>query len=459
MKQQIADFLLHHSKRSHKLRTEQYIVVAFLAVILLGAALLTLPIASRSGTSCGFLTALFTATSSACVTGLVLVDTYVQWTAFGQIVILALIQIGGLGFMSVISVFFFLLHRKIGFQQRLIMAQGFSLNNVDGVVHLVQTVLRWTIILEGSGALILTLRFWPEYGLWQALKWGVFHSVSAFCNAGFDIFGKLRPGSSLELFVHDPVVNLVIMTLIVLGGLGFYVWMDLLKRRQRRRLSVYTKLVLTFTAILIVGGGVSFAVLEWDNPETIGSFTTGEKILASLFQSVTCRTAGFASIPQGGLSEPSKAVSVLLMLIGGSSGSTAGGIKTVTMGVLILSVLNAARGRSRLTVFGRSISNEQIRQAMTVMILMVSLAFGGAIVISAAGGFDFADSLFETASALGTVGLTAGITPSLGVGSQILIIIFMFFGRVGILTFSIGFLIANQAEERFHYAETKVLIG
>ena len=459
MKQRIVDFLLHHSKRSHKLRTEQYIVVAFLAVILLGAALLTLPIASRSGTSCGFLTALFTATSSACVTGLVLVDTYVQWTAFGQIVILALIQVGGLGFMSVISVFFFLLHRKIGFQQRLIMAQGFSLNNVDGVVHLVQTVLRWTIILEGSGALILTLRFWPEYGLWQALKWGVFHSVSAFCNAGFDIFGKLRPGSSLELFVHDPVVNLVIMTLIVLGGLGFYVWMDLLKRRQRRRLSVYTKLVLTFTAILIVGGGVSFAVLEWDNPETIGSFTTGEKILASLFQSVTCRTAGFASIPQGGLSEPSKAVSVLLMLIGGSSGSTAGGIKTVTMGVLILSVLNAARGRSRLTVFGRSISNEQIRQAMTVMILMVSLAFGGAIVISAAGGFDFADSLFETASALGTVGLTAGITPSLGVGSQILIIIFMFFGRVGILTFSIGFLIANQAEERFHYAETKVLIG
>ena len=459
MKQRIVDFLLHHSKRNHKLRTEQYIVVAFLAVILLGAALLTLPIASRSGTSCGFLTALFTATSSACVTGLVLVDTYVQWTAFGQIVILALIQIGGLGFMSVISVFFFLLHRKIGFQQRLIMAQGFSLNNVDGVVHLVQTVLRWTIILEGSGALILTLRFWPEYGLWQALKWGVFHSVSAFCNAGFDIFGKLRPGSSLELFVHDPVVNLVIMTLIVLGGLGFYVWMDLLKRRQRRRLSVYTKLVLTFTAILIVGGGVSFAVLEWDNPETIGSFTTGEKILASLFQSVTCRTAGFASIPQGGLSEPSKAVSVLLMLIGGSSGSTAGGIKTVTMGVLILSVLNAARGRSRLTVFGRSISNEQIRQAMTVMILMVSLAFGGAIVISAAGGFDFADSLFETASALGTVGLTAGITPSLGVGSQILIIIFMFFGRVGILTFSIGFLIANQAEERFHYAETKVLIG
>ena len=459
MKQRIVNFLLRHSKRAHKFRTEQYIVVAFLAVILLGAVLLTLPIASRSGTSCGFLTALFTATSSACVTGLVLVDTYVQWTAFGQIVILALIQIGGLGFMSVISVFFFLLHRKIGFQQRLIMAQGFSLNNVDGVVHLVQTVLRWTIILEGTGALILTLRFWPEYGLWQAFKWGVFHSVSAFCNAGFDIFGKLRPGSSLELFVHDPVVNLVIMTLIVLGGLGFYVWMDLLKRRKHRRLSVYTKLVLTFTAILIVGGGISFAVLEWNNPETIGSFTTGEKILASFFQSVTCRTAGFASIPQGSLSEPSKAVSVLLMLIGGSSGSTAGGIKTVTMGVLILSVLNAARGRSRLTVFGRSISNEQVRQAMTVMVLMVSLAFGGAIVISAAGGFDFADSLFETASALGTVGLTAGITPYLGVGSQILIIIFMFFGRVGILTFSIGFLIADQAEERFHYAETKVLIG
>lgn len=459
MKQRIIDFMLKRSKRTHKVRTEQYMVIAFFALILLGAILLTLPFASRSGTSCGFLTALFTATSATCVTGLVLVDTYVQWTAFGQIVIICLIQIGGLGFMTVVSCFFFLLHRKIGLQHRLIMAQGFSLNGVDGVVHLVRDVLRWTFVFEASGALILTVRFMGEFGLWQAVKWGVFHAVSAFCNAGFDIFGKLEPGSSLILFAKDPVVNIVIMSLIVIGGLGFYVWADIARRRSLRQLSVHSKLVLSITALLIVGGAALIALFEWNNPGTIGSFSTGDKILASFFQSVTCRTAGFASIPQDVLTDSSKAISVLLMLIGGSSGSTAGGIKTVTMGVLILAVISASRGKTRTTVFGRTIGNEQIRQAMTIMILMVSLAFGGAIALSASGGFSFLDSLFETASALGTVGLTAGVTPLLGAGSQIMIIIFMFFGRVGIMTFSIGFLLGNEVDERFHFAETKVLIG
>ncbi len=459
MRQRIYALLMRGSKRPRRLRTEQTIVLAFLALVLLGAALLTLPAASRNGESCGFLTALFTATSATCVTGLVLADTWVQWSGFGQTVILSLIQVGGLGFMSMISIFYFLLHRKIGLKQRLIMAQGFSLNDVDGVVKLVRTVLLTTAAAEGLGALVLTLRFWPEHGFLQALCWGIFHSISAFCNAGFDIFGKLRPGSSLGLFVHDPVVNFTIIFMIVFGGLGFYVWADIARKRQFRKFSVHTKLVLLITALLLAGGALLFALLEWNNEATIGTYTTGEKLLAAFFQSTTCRTAGFASFDQGKLTDASKALSALLMLVGGSAGSTAGGVKTVTVGVLLLSMLSAARGRSRLTVFGRTIGQEQIRQAMTVMGLMVMLAFFGGMALSAANGFPFLDCFYETCSALGTAGLTTGITPLLGTGSRILLIVYMFFGRVGIMTVSFGFLLSDPVEERFQYAETKVLIG
>ena len=459
MRKWIYTFLLRRAKYSRKLRPEQMIVLTFLGLILLGAVLLTLPAASRSGESAGFLTALFTATSSTCVTGLVLADTYVQWSSFGQVVIICLIQVGGLGFMSMISVFFFLLHRKIGLKQRLIMAQGFSLNDVDGVVKLVRTVLIWTAVIELAGALILALRFWPEYGWSRAVKWGVFHSISAFCNAGFDIFGELQPGSSLGLFVRDPVVNLTIIALIVIGGLGFYVWTELGKRFRGGRFSVHTKLVLVITVVLLVGGTVLFACLEWDNGDTIGGFSAGDKLLAAAFQSATCRTAGFAALDQGALTESSKALSTLLMLIGGSAGSTAGGIKTVTVGILFLSVLSAARGRSRLTIFGRSISGDQIRQAMTVMGLMLTLSFFGGMFLSAANGLPFLDCLYETASALGTAGLSTGLTPLVGTASRLLLIVFMFFGRVGVMTISFGFLLGDPAEERFQYAETKVVIG
>ncbi len=459
MRKWIYTFLLRRAKYSRKLRPEQMIVLTFLGLILLGAGLPTLPVASRSGESAGFLTALFTATSSTCVTGLVLADTYVQWSSFGQVVIICLIQVGGLGFMSMISVFFFLLHRKIGLKQRLIMAQGFSLNDVDGVVKLVRTVLIWTAVIELAGALILALRFWPEYGWSRAVKWGVFHSISAFCNAGYDIFGELQPGSSLGLFVRDPVVNLTIIALIVIGGLGFYVWTELGKRFRGGRFSVHTKLVLVITVVLLVGGTVLFACLEWDNGDTIGGFSAGDKLLAAAFQSATCRTAGFAALDQGALTESSKALSTLLMLIGGSAGSTAGGIKTVTVGILFLSVLSAARGRSRLTIFGRSISGDQIRQAMTVMGLMLMLSFFGGMFLSAANGLPFLDCLYETASALGTAGLSTGLTPLVGTASRLLLIVFMFFGRVGVMTISFGFLLGDPAEERFQYAETKVLIG
>ncbi len=453
------EFMLGANRKKFRLRTEQYILLGFMGVILLGAILLTLPFASRSGESAGFLTALFTSTSATCVTGLVLVDTYLQWSGFGQVVIICLIQIGGLGFMTAVSVVFFLFNRKIGLNQRLIMAQAFSLNDIDGIVQMVKNVIRGTIIIEGLGAVILSIRFAFVTDIWRAIRWGVFHSVSAFCNAGFDILGFLEPDSSLTGFATDPVINFTVMGLIILGGLGFYVWMDLKRNRKFSRLSVYSKMVLTVSGILIVAGTVFFAIFEWNNPETIGNMNTWEKIMASMFQSVTCRTAGFAGVPQGALTDASKAASNVLMLIGGSSGSTAGGIKTVTFGVLLMAILGFARGRSRLTLYKKTIAMDQIRQAMTIAALMIGMCYIGAILLCYIDGFRFLDSLFETASALGTVGLSTGITPLLSVGSRIMIIIFMFFGRVGILTFSVGFLMRNQAEERFHYAETKMLIG
>ena len=453
MKKQVTRILLRPARKKNKIRSEQYVILIFMTVILLGALLLTLPIASRSGESSGFLTALFTATSATCVTGLALVDTYVQWSGFGQVVILCLIQIGGLGFMTIISVFFFILHRKIGLKQRLIMAQGFSLNDIDGVVSLVRKVLEGTLLVESIGAIILTMRFMDDFGFWRALRWGIFHSVSAFCNAGFDIFGYLEPGSSLMLFATDPIVTGTIMALIILGGLGFYVWVNIGSNRQIKNWSVHTKLVMTITGLLIVGGTALFALFEWNNPATIGNMSTGDKMLTSLFQSVTCRTAGFATVDQSMLTDSSQAVSVILMLIGGSSGSTAGGIKTVTFGIVALSVFGMATNKSRVTVFKRTIAQEQIHQAITIMVLLITLAFTGAIFISASNGIGFMPSLFETASALGTVGLTANVTPGLNIISQILIIVFMFFGRVGIMT------MGSNVEERYHYAETKVLIG
>lgn len=447
---------------SNRLSTTRIIALCFAAIILIGALLLTLPAASRSGESCGFLTALFTATSATCVTGLILADTFVQWSGFGQVVILALIQIGGLGFMSIASVFAFTLHRKMGLKQRMLLAQAMSLNDVEGVVRLQKHVLIGTSSLEGLGALILFFRFLPGYGLWNAVKWGVFHSVSAFCNAGFDILGALKPGSSLMLFQTDPVVCLTVMALITIGGLGFFVWEDLLRAvraRSLRKLSVYSKLVLLCSGALILGGTVVICAMEWNNPATLGPMTASQKVLAGAFQAVTTRTAGFAAIDQGAMAESTRAVSIVLMLVGGSSGSTAGGLKTVTVAVLLLASVASARGQSHVQVFKRSVSDRQVRDAMSITVMLLALCFAGAIVLSADSQIPFLNSLYETASALATVGLTANVTPLLHLPSRLIIIAYMYFGRVGILTISLGFLMGDRAVERFRYAETKLLIG
>lgn len=446
-------------KKTLHLSATRIVALAFMGIILLGTALLALPAASRTGISCGFLDALFTATSATCVTGLTRFDTWSQFSGFGQTVIICLIQIGGLGFMSIATLVVFLLRKKVGLKQRMVMAQALSTGDMDGVIRLQKWVLVGSFSIEAAGAVILTARFFPVYGFWKALKWGVFHSISAFCNAGFDLFGEMSPGTSLMPFQSDPVVLLTLAILVILGGLGFLVWQDVLLNRRFKKLTVYTRLVLLTTGALLVLGMALTAVTEWNNPESIGNMSTGDKLLNCFFQSVTVRTAGFFSFDQAGMSDGGKAVSILLMLIGGSSGSTAGGIKTVTVVVLLLFIISRARGKATVSVFKRTIPSGQVMDAMTIAAVVSVLSLLGAIFITSTCGVSFIDSWYESASALATVGLTAGATGCLTVAAQIMIIIFMYFGRVGILTISLGFLMGSKAEERFRYAETNLLIG
>lgn len=435
------------------------IALVFGAIILLGAGLLTLPAASRSGASCGFLPALFTATSATCVTGLSLFDTYTQWSGFGQGVILALIQLGGLGFMSIASLLLFMLGRRVSLKERMVIAQALSVNDLDAVVRLQKTVLVGSFAIEAVGAVVLMLRFLPEFGFSQALKWGIFHSVSAFCNAGFDIFGVMEPGSSLAVFQSDPVVLLTISALIVIGGLGFLVWQEMIQGRRWKAYGLYTKLVIIATMALLAAGTAAFVTLEWNNPQTLGTMSVGDKLLNGFFQSVTTRTAGFASFDQAGLTDGGKGVTMVLMLVGGCSGSTAGGVKTVTVVVLLLFLWSRLRGRATVTVFKRTIPAGQVLDAMTLTGIMVVLAVFGAVFISATSPIGFTGGLYEAVSALATVGLTAGATGKLSLAGQLLIMLYMYFGRVGVLTLSMGFLMGDRAAERIRYAQTNLLIG
>ena len=449
----------HKRNASRAINPTKIIALVFASIILLGALLLTLPIASRDGVSCGFRPALFTATSATCVTGLVLFDTWTQWSGFGQVVIISLIEIGGLGFMSVASLVVFLFRRRVGLRQRMVMAQALSVTDMEGIVRLQKLVLLGSLSVQAVGALVIMLRFLPGYGFATALKWGVFHAISAFCNAGFDIFGCITSGNSLIELNSDPVLLLTLGALVTIGGLGFLVWQEIITVRRWKNFSVYTKLVLTMTAALLLLGWLIICVLEWNNPGTLGAMSAGDKLLNGLFQSMTLRTAGFAAIDQGLMTDAAKAFSMVLMLIGGSSGSTAGGVKTVTMVVLVLFLATRARGRSTVCAFKRTIPNSQVLDAMTIVSIVVGLAVFGAIFISATSPISFVDAAYEAVSALATVGLTTGATASLSIPAQFLIIIYMYFGRVGVLTISLGFLMGDKAEERFEYARTNLLIG
>lgn len=441
------------------MKPSQLIALAFAGIILLGTLLLCLPISSRGGTSCGLRTALFTATSCTCVTGLVLADTWTQWSGFGQTVIICLIQIGGLGFMSVASLVVFALRKKVSLKQQMLIAQSIGLEGIGDTVRLQKQILKGCFLIEGIGAVLLTARFLFDYPFGTALRLGVFHSISAFCNAGFDILGFREPGASLITYGSDPAVCLILSALIILGGLGFIVWDEVLRIRRPKKWSIYTKLVLLATAALLLGGTVLFCLTEWRNPGTLGAFRPGEKLNAAFFQSVTTRTAGFAGVDQGELTDAGKAVTILLMLIGGSSGSTAGGLKTVTFVVLLLFLYSRIRGKRTVEIYHRTIGQELVLNALTIFGLMITLTFFGAIFLSLTCPAGFLDCLYETVSALATVGLTTGITASLSVPAQYLIILYMYFGRVGLLTLSLGFLQEDPAEQQYRYAKANLLIG
>lgn len=445
--------------RGNHLNPTRMIALGFGVIILLGTILLHLPVSARDGRFTPWLTCLFTATSATCVTGLVQVDTFLHWTPFGQGVVLILLQLGGLGFVTLMTLVSLALRRRIGLSQRLVMASALNLSQTSGVVRVVRHALIGTFLLEGAGALILSTRFVPRFGPGRGLWFSIFHSVSAFCNGGFDLMGEYTgPFSSLAGFQSDPVVLTTIMVLIVTGGMGFFVWEDWLEHKNWKGLSLYTKLVVAITAGLILFGWLFFLTAEWDNPATLGQMAPGEKLLNALFQSVTLRTAGYATLDQGGLTDSSAALSILLMLVGGSSGSTAGGVKTVTAGVLVLSLWESLRGREQVVVRGRTIPARRVLDAMTLTMAVLLLFVAGSMALSILDGLPYLTASYEVASALATVGLSMGATPGLSPASSLLIVLFMYLGRVGILSFSIAFL-TRRSDSKLRYPTADMMIG
>ena len=444
--------------RWRTLTSTQIIVLFFLSVILIGAMLLNLPVSSRDGHSSGFYSALFTATSATCVAGFSLKDIWTQWSPFGQAVILVMIEIGGLGFMSTVIFFLLLSKRRIGMRQRMAMAQGLGID-VGGVVRVERWVILNSLIVQGIGAAVLTLGFLPHYGFKRALQLGISHSISAFCNCGLDFMGFSEPGIGFTNHMTDPLIIIPMILLIVYGGLGFIVLEQLYRLKSFHKLSVYAKLVLITTGILIAVGTVAYLFLEWNNPNTFGPMTLPQKIMAALFQSVNTRTAGFAGISQLAMHETSKTLTCILMLLGGAASSTSGGIKVGTLAVLVLYTWTRMRGKRTITVYNRSISANQVLDAMIITGMMAALSIIGGVAISVNSSVNIGPAVFSSISAIATCGLSIADTAGLHLFSQILIIFFMFFGRVGVLSIGLSFMLADPAEERIQRAECKLIIG
>lgn len=420
--------------KARRLTPARIIIFGFLALILFGALLLTLPVSTRDGLGASFEDALFTATSATCVTGLVVQDTYTYWSPFGQAVVLALIQIGGMGVVTMALAIFTITGRRIGLKQRVVMQETVSAPHVGGMVRLVGFIVRGTLLVEGAGAVVLALRFCPQFGFGKGLWFAVFHSVSAFCNAGFDLMGESGAFSSLVHYSADPLVNITIMALITIGGIGFFVWDDLLQNGLHfRRYRLQTKLVLVTSGLLIVLPAAYLYFVEFSHPQWAG-LSAGERVLAALFQSVTTRTAGFNTIDQTSLSGPALMLCTLTMLVGGSPGSTAGGFKTTSLAVLVLCVASVLRQRDSIQVFSRRFPPVVLRHTATLVTLYAGLFLAGAMAICEWDGVPLSAALYETASAIATVGLTVGITPGLGLASHLVLVFLMYFGRVGGLT-------------------------
>ena len=454
-------------KKKKELSTTQVIMLGFLALILIGALLLMLPVCSSEGTFTPFLTSLFTATTCVCVTGLVVVDTYAYWSTVGHIVMLILIQCGGLGVVTLSTYILSLLGQKIGLKQRLLLEDALNLDTMSGLIRFIKKVFKGTLLVEGGGALLYMLVFVPEMGpkgIWVS----VFNSVSAFCNAGIDIIGA----ASLTAYVGNPIVNITTMLLIIIGGIGFVVWWDVIKvfRLYKRgelhrkhlwnKLRLHSKVVLSATAGLLMAGFIFVLILEWNNPETLGHLSVPVKLQAAMFQSVTLRTAGFFTIPQKGLYNSTAFLSLILMFIGGSPVGTAGGIKTTTAAVLFVAMWSTIKGKNFTAVFNRKINAATVRKALSVTLISISATILALILMLTFCEGDFMDVSFEVFSAIGTVGLTRNLTAGLNTIGRIIIIVCMYLGRTGPISLVIALNnIKAKSTGLIEYPEESITVG
>ena len=446
-----------------KANTTQIILASCVVVILLGSLLLYLPISAAEGVTVSYEDALFTATTATCVTGLVTLPTFSTWSVFGQAVILLLIQVGGLGVITVMAGLMVLLNRRIGMGDRLLLQDAFNLNSMSGLVRFVKRVVKGTFFIEGIGALLYMTVFVPDYGI-KGVWISVFTAVSAFCNAGIDLLGSV----SLADYAFDPVINAVTCALIVMGGLGFIVWWDIMRviklrrkqgRRMFRNLTLHSKIAITATLALIIIGAVLVFIFEHNNPATMKDLSLWQKTQLSLFQSVTTRTAGFFTLPQENLSAPTAVVCLVLMFIGGSPVGTAGGIKTVTAAVLIMTAVASLRGKESIELFGRRLKTQAVSKAVAVTCMSFFIMLVSTVALSAVCGGDVLDILYEAVSATATVGLTRGVTPVLNTAGKLIITATMYLGRVGPISLASAFVLKREGEELIQNPTEEISVG
>lgn len=436
------------------------LTIGFLSIILVGAIILSLPISSSNGTRTNFLDSFFTATSSVCVTGLVTLDTATHWSMFGKTIIMILIEVGGLGFMAITTIFALVLGKKITLKERLVMQEAYNTFNIQGIIRHVIYLLLFTVSVQAIAAVTLMTQFIPMFGVKKGVFFGVFHSVSAFCNAGFDLLGNY---TSFTVLNHNKVILLTLSSLIIIGGLGYTVWREIFynirTKKSFKKLSLHSKVVITMSASLIVIGTVLFLVAEWSNPGTMSKMSFGDKLVNSYFSAVTPRTAGFNSISTTAMSGSGKVITMIYMFIGGSPGSTAGGIKTTTLAIIIFTVISVIRGREDTEIYRKRIVKSSVYKAMTVLILGIGVVVVGIMLLSVTEkNTVFEHIVYEVISAFGTVGLTEGLTQSLSSAGKIIISVIMYLGRLGPITVMLAFSNTRQ-KVNIQYPEDKLLIG
>jgi trk system potassium uptake protein len=456
----LLDIKLKDSLRKFKFTPVQIVVIGFAITILIGSMLLRLPISAVAGEATPFVDCLFTATSAVCVTGLVTVDTGTHWSYFGKTVIILLIQVGGLGFMSFATLFSLIVGKKITLRERLVMQESLNSNSLQGLVKLVKYILLFTFSIELLGAMLLSTQFIPDFGIAKGIYYSIFHSISAFCNAGFDLMGNY---SSLVGYYNNSVIILTIGSLIIIGGLGFIVWDEIYHYKNIRRFSLHSKAVLSMTAILIVSGTILFFIFEIANPATMQPMSLKGKLLSSIFASISPRTAGFNSIDLTAMTAASTLLTIILMFIGGSPGSTAGGIKTTTFGILFMTVVSVIKGREDTEYFKKRVNKDIVYKALAVIVIGLGIVFVVTMILSfteRGSSAPFEHYLYEATSAFGTVGLTLGLTQKLTVFGKILVALTMYAGRVGPLSIALALTIKKRDKKNsIRYPEDKILVG